>query len=181
MLTLVDVRATAKKKHEPVNGKRRRGTSPEMAVFGFLWDGAWAIDTYGADGTKVIAVVFIFIAYVLHTGIALIFQKVRANGAWHAIEQHETVEVTEYSVLTRIFRCRGKWDVARITTVLLVVLTLASWGLELSMGLAYYEGDADILNRPPPVMLGYDERSDDVGYWQVRKKHCCGIVRYLPW
>lgn len=150
-----------------------------MAVFSFLWDSTYSVGTHGADGTKVIAAMFIFLAYLLHPAMKSVYRRVRAYCAWRAIEKHQTVEVTRYSIAAGVCGGRGKWDATRTITVLLGVFLLASWGLELSMSLAYYRGDADALNRPPPVTLVYDQDSDAVGYWQVGYGCCCGFVRNL--
>lgn len=76
------------------------------------------------------------------------------------------MDVTNYPIVAEVFGGRGKWDAARIITVLLLAFSVASWGLELSMDLAYYKGDADLLNRPPPVTLRDDSGTAD---WQVRR------------
>ena len=67
-------------------------------------------------------------------------------------------------MMEEVFGGRGKWDAARVITVLLAVFSLASWGLELSVDLAYFEGDADLLNRPPPVTVRNVNGTKD---WQV--------------
>lgn len=140
----------------------------KMALFSRVWKGVYPVDTYGVDGTKVLAASFIFLAYVLHPVLAAAFQRVRANRAWRAIERHQTVEITKYSLAEEVVRGRGKWDAARIITVLLAIFSLAICGLELSLDLAYVEGDADTLNRPPPVVFVNDSDSGDRAHWQVR-------------
>lgn len=138
-----------------------------MVVFSGVWKGAWPVDTNGVDGTKVLAACFIVLAYFLHPVLAAAFQRVRANRAWRAIEQHQPVEITKYSLADEVFRGRGKWDAARIISVLLAFFSLATCGLELSLNLAYVEGDADTLNRPPPVVFVNDSDSSDRAHWQV--------------
>lgn len=153
---------------------QRRGAAKhprEIMVLTYLWNGAWPLNTKGVDGAKAMAASFIFLAYILHPVLTSTFKTVRAHRAWRAIEQHQTVEITQYSTVTEVFRGRGKWDAARIITVLLAVSYMASCGLELSMGLAYVEGDADMLNRPPPVVLVAAADSDDIDGWQV-SQHC---------
>lgn len=104
------------------------------------------------DGTTAIGLSFIFLAYFLHPAIETAYQRVRAYRAWRAIEKRETVEVTAYPMAEEVLRGRGKWDAARIITVLLVAFSLASWGLELLLGLHDIdEGKVLILNLPPPV------------------------------
>lgn len=142
-----------------------------MTVLSLVWKDAWPLDTNGADGTKVLAAFFIFLSYILHPVMVSAFQRVRAHRAWRAIELNQTVEITKYSFTEEVLRGRGKWDAARIITVLLVALSLATCGLEISLGLAFVEGDADILNRPPPVVFVIDSGSDDIAFWQVG--HCC--------
>ena len=144
-----------------------------MAVFNFLWQGSWALDTNGLDGTNLIAASFKFRAYFLHPAVKSAFQTVRAYRAWRAIEKHQIVKVTKYSLAAEILRGRGRWDAERITTVILAVFSLAYFGLELSVGLAYCEGDADILHRPPPVVFHKCAGGDGMGHWQV--SHCCRL------
>ena len=125
-----------------------------------------SVDTRGVDGTFVIGVSFIFIAYFLHPLVESAFHRVRAYCAWRALEKREAVEVTNYPMLVETFGGRGKWDTARIITVLLAVFSLFSWGLELSMDLAYRNGKVDLLNRPPPVTI---ETIHGEEVWQVKK------------
>ena len=120
-------------------------------MFNFFNDEVIYFDTGFVDSTVTIGVSFIFIAYFLHPAVESAYQKVRAHRAWRAIEMRQSVEVTKYPILVETFGVRGKWDTARIITVLLAVFSLVSWGLELSMDLAYHKGDADILNRSPPI------------------------------
>lgn len=72
-------------------------------------------------------------------------------------------------MMSEIFGGRGAWDAARIITVLLAAFSLASWGLELSMDLSELEGEADLLNRPPPVFLRNDTNDTT---WQVKLQPC---------
>ena len=125
-----------------------------------------SVDTRGVHGTFVIGVSFIFIAYFLHPLVESAYHRVRAYRAWRALEMREAVEVTNYPMLVETLSGRGKWDTARIITVLLAVFSLVSWGLELSMDLAYRKGKVDLLNQPPPVTI-HPIGDDEV--WQVRK------------
>lgn len=134
----------------------RRGAARPLTQNGCVQlfrQGSWALDTNGLDGTKLIAASFNFRAYFLHPAVKSAFQTVRAYRAWRAIEKHQIVEVTKYSLAAEILRGRGRWDAERITTVILAVFSLASFGLEISVGLAYCEGDEDILHRPPPAVF----------------------------
>lgn len=116
----------------------------------------WTLPIGDSNGTVTIALSFIFLAYILHPAIEAAYHRLRAYRAWRAIQKRKTVNVTNYPLLAEIFGGRGLWDGARIITVLLLAFSLASWGLELSMGLASLEGEADLLNRPPPVFLNSD-------------------------
>lgn len=75
------------------------------------------------------------------------------------------VEVTTYPLVAEVFGGRGIWDGARIITVLLAAFSLASWGLELSMDLSELEGEADLLNRPPPVFLLPETNDTNTDLW----------------
>lgn len=77
------------------------------------------------------------------------------------------VEVTTYPLVAEVFGGRGLWDAARIITVLLAAFSLASWGLELSMDLSSLEGEADLLNRPPPVFLRPETNDTNTDPWQA--------------
>ena len=124
----------------------------------------WVFSTRGVDGTLTIGACFVFLAYILHPAIEMAYRRVRAYRAWREIEKGKSVDVTNYFVVEEVFGGRGKWDAARIITVLLAAFSLASWGLELSMDLAYYEGDTDLLNRPPPVIT---RNISGTKHWQV--------------
>lgn len=139
----------------------------------FLGSKTWTLPIGDSNGTVTIALSFIFLAYILHPAIDGAYHRLRAYRAWRAIQKRETVDVTTYPMLAEVFGGRGVWDAARIITVLLLAFSLASWGLELSMDLASLEGEADLLNRPPPVYLSatlvtdYASENNDLP-WQVR-------------
>lgn len=118
------------------------------------------------NGTMYIAVLFVFVAYFLHPKVERALHQLKAYRAWRAInERSESVEVTQLSTTQEILRGRGKWDAARIIAVLLVVFSLASWGLELRLELVKVTaGPVDMMDRPPPVVYWGEE---DVG-WEVR-------------
>lgn len=49
---------------------------------------------------------------------------------------------------------RGKWDTARLIAFVLAGFSVASWVLELSLGLTVVtDGPVDMMDRPPPVLL----------------------------
>lgn len=129
----------------------------------------WVMGTGNFDGTYTIALSFVMLAYFLHPAIEAAYQRVRAYRAWRAIEKRQTVEVTNYPLLTEVFGGRGQWDAARVITVLLAAFSLASWGLELRLGLANIEdGPVDLLNRPPPVILLQENANGESARpWQV--------------
>ncbi|CAN0133151.1 unnamed protein product, partial [Ascophyllum nodosum] len=80
------------------------------------------------------------------------FLRVRAYRGWRAVENRQTVEVTEYPLIEEVCSGRGSWDAARIVAVLLAAFSLASWGLELQLGIAYTDDwVTDLFLRPPPV------------------------------
>lgn len=126
--------------------------------------GYLVLDTKGVDGTLVCGLFFIFLAYFVHPLVESAYKRVKAHRAWRTIERGEAVEVTNYPLLQEIFIGRGKWDAQRVTTVLGVLFSLASWGLELSIGVPNFEGAVDPQNQPPPVTL---EKMDDFDVWQV--------------
>ena len=134
-------------------------------MFGIFDKQMRSVDTRGVNGTLVIGVSFILIAYILHPLVESAYYRVRAYRAWLALENREAVEVTNHSMLAVTLGGRGKWDTARIVTVLLAVFSLFSWGLELSMDLAFREGWTDLLNILPPVTV---EIIDGVEVWKVR-------------
>ena len=112
----------------------------------------WVLDTGTLGGTETIGLSFVFLAYVLHPAVEAAFQRVRAYRGWRAVQKRQTVEITTYPLLAEIFFGRGRWDAARIVAVLLAAFSLASWGLELQLGLAYIDGMVtDLYLRPPPV------------------------------
>lgn len=117
----------------------------------FLSGEHWVLETGEVDGRLVIAASFIFLVYFLHPAVESAYHRVRAYRAWRSMEKRKYVEVTRYPLMTEFFGGRGRWDAARIIAALMMVFSLAVCGLELSMGLATYEGVADLLSRPPPV------------------------------
>lgn len=116
-------------------------------------------------GTLVIGLSFIFLAYMLHPIVDSAYQRVRAYRAWRAIENHDRVEVTSYPMAAELCGGRGKWDAARIITVLLLAFSLASWILELSLGLKTIEGNVELLTLAPSI---FKKNGDSNSAWQVR-------------
>ena len=117
------------------------------------WDkNSWVIHTRNVDSTYVIGASFVFLAYFLHPAVEKAFLRVRAYRGWRAVENRQTVEVTEYPLIEEVCSGRGSWDAARIVAVLLAAFSLASWGLELQLGIAYTDDwVTDLFLRPPPV------------------------------
>ncbi|CAN0264722.1 unnamed protein product, partial [Hapterophycus canaliculatus] len=134
----------------------------------FLSSKTWTLPVSGGvDGTLVIGWSFVFLAYFLHPAIESAYHRLRAYRAWRCIQKRQTVEVTTYPLLAEVFAGRGRWDAARNITVVLAAFSLASWGLELSMDLSSLEGEADLLNRPPPVFLRPETNDSTTDPWQV--------------
>lgn len=50
------------------------------------------------DGTIIIAVTFVFLAYFLHPFVESAYNRIRAWRAWEAIQRNETVEVSFISL-----------------------------------------------------------------------------------
>ncbi|CAM9867078.1 unnamed protein product [Ectocarpus sp. 6 AP-2014] len=121
----------------------------------------------GFDGTLTIGWTFVFLAYFLHPVIEWAFHRLRAYRAWRCIQKRQAVEVTSYNLMAEVFGGRGSWDSARNIAVILAVFSLTSWGLELSMDLASLEGEADLLNRPPPVFLRPETNDTNTDPWQA--------------
>ena len=117
------------------------------------------------ESTYAIGLTFVFLAYVLHPAVAAKFRRIRAYHGWRAVENGQTVEVTTYSLVEEICGGRGKWDAGRVVTVLLAAFSLASWGLELHLGLAFFDGlVTDVFFRPPPVWT-----TENNAIWNVSK------------
>ncbi|CAM9568693.1 unnamed protein product [Ectocarpus fasciculatus] len=131
-------------------------------------DDTWTMPTGGVDSTLAIGLSFIFLAYILHPAIEGAYQRVRAYHAWRCIEKRQRVDVTTYPMLSELFAGRGKWDAARVITLLLLAFSLASWILELSMDLNPVDNPAHLLTQPPPVFK-WDAEDDD------------GLTLATPW
>lgn len=59
----------------------------------------------------------------------------------------------QYNVFSEALGDRGKWDTARVVTIMLSAFHVSTWGLELSLDLAIRtDGPVDLMNRPPPVV-----------------------------
>ncbi|CAN0284536.1 unnamed protein product [Ectocarpus fasciculatus] len=133
-----------------------------------LSDKTWVLPLAdGFDGTLTIGWTFVLLAYFLHPAMEWAFHRLRAYRAWRCIQKRQAVEVTTYPLMAEVLGGRGRWDSARNIAVILAVFSLASWGLELSMDLASLEGEADLLNRPPPVFLRSETNDTTTDPWQV--------------
>lgn len=120
------------------------------------------------EGTLVIAITFIFLAYILHPIVESTYHHVRAYHAWRALERNEPVEVTNYPLPAEVLQGRGKWDAARKISVLLLLFSVASWGLELSLRIRFVnEGTVDMYNRPPPVVVVVSDVDGNITTWKV--------------
>lgn len=128
-------------------------------------NGYWVLDTRGVDPTLVIGMSFIFISYFLHPIVESAYKRARACSAWRTIGKGQSVEVTSYPMMAEIFGARGNWDAGRITTILLALFSLVSWGLELSIGVANIEDLPRVPNQSPAVEVG---TIDGLDVWLVR-------------
>ncbi|CAM9509002.1 unnamed protein product, partial [Hapterophycus canaliculatus] len=81
-----------------------------------------------------------------------------------AVEKNQRVDVTTYPLLEEVLGGRGRWDVARMITILLAAFSLASWVLELSMDLFEVKNQAYLLTQPPPV---YRKDNEGSSTWEV--------------
>lgn len=125
------------------------------------------VSTKGMNETLTIGMSFVVLAYFLHPMVEAAYERVRAYRAWRAIEKRKSVEVTSYPLVSQVFGRRRNWDAARVVAIVLAAFSLASWGLELSVGLAIIdEGGVDLLQRPPPVFQRTSETSGRQP-WQV--------------
>ncbi|CBJ30881.1 hypothetical protein Esi_0219_0035 [Ectocarpus siliculosus] len=127
----------------------------------------WTMPTGGVDSTLAIGLSFIFLAYILHPAIEAAYQRVRAYHAWRCIEKQQRVDVTTYLMLSELFAGRGRWDAARVITLLLLAFSLASWILELSMDLNPVDNPAHLLTQPPPVFKWDAENDNGEVPWHV--------------
>ena len=134
---------------------------------------SWVLDTGTFGSTYAIGLSFVFLAYFLHPTVEAAFQRVRAYRGWRAVEKRQTVEVTTYPLWAEIFCGRGRWDAARIVAVLLAAFSLASWGLERQLDLAYVEGYVtDLYLRPPPVWV-------EDGAWYVSEDSVNVVISFV--
>jgi len=59
----------------------------------------------------------------------------------------------QYNIFSEAMGDRGRWDTARVVTIMLAAFHVSVWGLELSLDLAIRtDGPVDLMNRPPPVV-----------------------------
>lgn len=67
------------------------------------------------------------------------------------------MNTSQYDIYSEALGDRGKWDTARVVSLMLVAFQVSTWGLELSLDLAIRtDGPVDLLNRPPPVISNGD-------------------------
>ncbi|CAN0553205.1 unnamed protein product [Ectocarpus sp. 12 AP-2014] len=132
-----------------------------------LSDETWTMPTGGVNSTLAIGLSFIFLAYILHPAVEAAYQRVRAYHAWRCIEKQQRVDVTTYPMLSELFAGRGRWDAARVITLLLLAFSLASWILELSMDLNPVNNPAHLLTQPPPVFKWGAENDNGEVPWHV--------------
>lgn len=155
-------------KYRGVEGLKRLFTPHSMLKS--LTDHKVVIPTGNVNATPTIGMCFIVLAYFLHPIVEAAYKRVRAYRAWRAIEKRTSVEVTSYPLVTEMFGRHRKWDAARVVSILLAAFSLASWGLELAMGIGYVNGkEVDLLQRPPPVNR-YERSANSVNKskaWQV--------------
>ena len=101
-----------------------------------------------------IALGVLLLSVVLLPIVEACLQRIRADRAWHSIEKQQSVDVTKYNMISEAMGDRGRWDAARVITLMLAAFHVSTWGLELSLDLALNtDGPVDLLNRPPPVVL----------------------------
>ena len=101
-----------------------------------------------------IALGVLLLSVVLHPIVQVCLQRIRADRAWKSIEKQQSVDVTKYNIFSEAMGDRGRWDTARVMTLMLAAFHVSTWGLELSLDLALNtDGPVDLLNRPPPVVL----------------------------
>lgn len=117
-----------------------------------------------------IALGVLLLSVVLHPIVRYCFYRIRAERAWKLIERRESVEVTKYSFFSEALGDRGRWDTARIVTLMIAVFHVSTWGLELTLDIAIRkDGPVDLLNRPPPVYSRFDGDNLAEADWIVRK------------
>lgn len=100
----------------------------------------------------------------------------------------------QYNIFSEALGDRGRWDTARVVTIMLSAFHVSTWGLELSLDLAVRtDGPVDLMNRPPPVLSsGNPDDVSSVFDWIVqvrialharppgRKYKCCGFFAPPP-
>lgn len=100
-----------------------------------------------------IALSVLLLSVVLLPIVEICLQRIRADMAWKSIEKQQSVDVTKYNMISEAMGDRGRWDTARVVTLMLAAFHVSTWGLELSLDLALNtDGPVDLLNRPPPVL-----------------------------
>lgn len=129
------------------------------------------IDTPPDNVAFSIALGVLLLSVVLHPIVRACFHRIRADRAWKSIENSKPVEVTKYHFFSEALGDRGRWDTARVVTIMLAVFHMSTWGLELSLDLALRtDGPVDLLNRPPPVVFRGEvtDSSHNLTDWMVQ-------------
>ncbi|CAN0338836.1 unnamed protein product [Ectocarpus sp. 8 AP-2014] len=101
--------------------------------------------------TLAIGLAYILLAYGVHPATEYAYLRVRAYCAWRRIEDGERVDVTKYPTWVELFGGCARRDTARVVSLLLLLFALASWILELSIGLLPVANSAWPQTLPPPV------------------------------
>eukprot|EP00903_Cladosiphon_okamuranus_P011460 g10794.t1 len=122
----------------------------------------FVVQTPPGDVAFSIALGVLLLTVVLEPIIRRCVHRIRAARAWKSIENKEAVDITKYNIFSEALGDRGKWDTARVVTIMLSAFHVSTWGLELSLDLAIRtDGPVDLMNRPPPVVSSGNP--DDVG------------------
>eukprot|EP00752_Nemacystus_decipiens_P018685 g16749.t1 len=122
----------------------------------------FVVKTPPGDVAFSIALGVLLLTVVLEPIVRRCVHRIRAARAWKSIKNQEAVDITKYNVFSEALGDRGRWDTARVVTIMLSAFHVSTWGLELSLDLAIRtDGPVDLMNRPPPVVS--TGNPDDVG------------------
>ncbi|CAM9231691.1 unnamed protein product [Scytosiphon promiscuus] len=118
---------------------------------------SFVVETPTGNVAFSIALGVLLLSVVLQPIVRACVHRIRAARAWKAIQNDEAVDITKYNIFSEVMGDRGKWDAARVVTIMLAAFNVSTWGLELSLDLAVRtDGPVDLLNRPPPVVSSGD-------------------------